>query len=114
MADFIGALWEETTNEVTLFHVVEDGTDEEVETVEAMLAQAREDLLERGYDPDLVDVLCVTAAGHDEAILEKAEAYDAVVMGEADPDIADRIFGTLPDKIAARTGDPVIVVRRNI
>jgi len=114
MADFIGALCEETTNEVTLFHVVEDGTDEEVETVEEMLAAAREDMIDRGYDPDLVDCMCVTANEHDEAILDKAEEYDAVVMGEADPAIADRIFGTLPDRIAARTGDPVIVVRRNI
>jgi hypothetical protein len=35
-------------------------------------------------------------------------------MGEADPDIRERIFGTLPDRIADRTGDPVIIVRRNI
>lgn len=115
MADFIAVLYEDVTTEVTLFHVVEEGTDEEVETVEGMLAEAREDLLDRGYDPDLVDVRCVSAEEHDEAILEKAQAYDAVVMGEAHPeDIRERIFGSLPDRIANRTGDPVVVVRRNI
>jgi nucleotide-binding universal stress UspA family protein len=60
----------------------------------------------------LIDVLCVSAGDHDDAILDRAEEYDAVVMGEADPSIRERIFGTLPDRIATRTGDPVIVVRR--
>jgi len=115
MADFIAILYEEVTNEVTLFHVVEDGSGEDVETAEGMLAGAREDLIDRGWDPDMVDVSCVSAEGHDEPILRMAEEYDAVVMEEGHPEeLRRRIFGTLPDRIAERTGDPVIVVRRNI
>lgn len=115
MSDFIGALYEDTTNEITLFHAVEEHTDEDVDTVEGMLAEARTELLGEGYDADMVDVLCVPAVDHDDAILEKAGAYDAVVMGEAHPGgVRERIFGTLSDRIAARTGDPVIVVRRNL
>jgi nucleotide-binding universal stress UspA family protein len=118
LEDFVAALCEEQTTEITLFHVAERGfADEESEdpgAVEEMLRSARDRLIEDGFDPDLVDVAVVEDEGHDEAILAKAKAYDAVVMGEADPNVRERIFGTLPDRIARRTGDPVIVVRRNV
>lgn len=115
---FIRTLSEDRTQEVTLFHVAEtgpDGTDgEDPETVEAMLHATREEMIAGGFDPGLVDVSVVASDDHDEAILSKAEAYDAVVMDGAAPDgLRERIFGTLPDKIADRTGDPVIVVRRD-
>lgn len=114
MSDFVAALSEETTTEITLFHVIEPGDEEDVPTVEAMLDEARADLIESGLEPELVDTRCVKAADHDDAILKQAADYDAVVMGEAHPDgIRELIFGTLPDRIAAQTGDPVIVVRRD-
>lgn len=116
LEDFIGSLREELTTEITLFHVVEQGDDvaEDPEALEEMLHAAREAMIGDGFDPDLVDVSVVVSESHDKEILAKADDYDAVVMGEADPGIAERIFGTLPDRIANRTGDPVIVVRRNI
>lgn len=116
LEDFIGSLREELTTEITLFHVAEQGDDiaEDPEAIEEMLHAAREAMIGDGFDPDLVDVSVVVSEGHDKEILAKADDYDAVVMGEADPGIAERIFGTLPDRIANRTGDPVIVVRRSI
>jgi nucleotide-binding universal stress UspA family protein len=116
LEDFVGALYEESTKEVTLFHVAEQGEagEEDPETVESMLHTARETMIADGWDPDLVDVSVVTSGSHDEAVLRTAADYDAVVMGEAEPSVPDRIFGTLPDRIAKQTGDPVIVVRRNV
>jgi nucleotide-binding universal stress UspA family protein len=110
LAFFVHALLDDTTTAVTLFHVAE--TDEGVPAAEAMLEEAREAMIESGFDPDLVDVTAVDADGHDEAILQAAGEYDAVVMGEAAPDVAERIFGTLSDRIARHTGKPVILVRR--
>lgn len=112
LEDFVGALYEETTTEVTLFHVVEDG--EDTGQVSAMLDGARERMIDDGFDPDVIDVATVASNDHDAEILRMAEEYDAVVMDEAEPSVADRIFGTLSDKIAKRTGDPVIIVRRNV
>ncbi|PSQ19130.1 universal stress protein [Halobacteriales archaeon QS_8_69_26] len=112
LEDFVAALLEATTTEVTLFHAVEG--EEKRGEIEAMLDGARERMVADGFDPDLVDVAVVEGEDHDSAILRLAEEYDAVVMGEADPGIAERIFGSLPDRIADRTGDPVIVVRRNL
>lgn len=119
LEDFVRTLSEDRTQEITLFHVAEqgraDGEDEDPEEVEAMLETARETMIADGFDPELIDVSVVVAEDHDEAILSKAAFYDAVVMGEAHPEgVREWIFGTLADRIAERTGDPVIIVRRNI
>lgn len=119
LEDFVRSLSEERTQEITLFHVAERGTEdragEDPEEVESMLRTAREKMIADGFDADLVDVSVVVAEDHDRGILAKAEEYDAVVMGEAHPEgVGDLIFGTLPDKVAEHTGDPVIVVRRHV
>lgn len=112
LEDFVRALIEETTTEITLFHVIEPGEDSG--QVSVMLEGARERMVDDGLDPDLVDVATVESSDHREEILRMAKEYDAVVMDETEPSITERIFGPLPDKIANRTGDPVIVVRRNV
>lgn len=110
LPDFVRVLAEDGPPQVTLFHVAEGG--EDPSAGERMLADARAGMVEASFDPDRIDTVVVEAEEHDEAILEMAVDFDAVVMHEATPRLRDRIFGTLPDRIAAETGDPVIVVRR--
>lgn len=107
--EFVRVLAEDGTLQVTLFHVVEPG--EVREDGEGMVSDARAALIDAGFDPARVDTELVEAEEHDEAILERAADYDAVVMHEATPRLRDRIFGTLPDRIARETGDPVVIVR---
>lgn len=111
LPEFVRVLCEESTREVTLFHVAEAG--ERVADGEEMLRAAREEMLREGFDPAEIDTLIVEGDEHDDEILRMAEEYDAVVMYQAEPALSDRILGTLPDAIATRTGDPVIVVRRD-
>lgn len=108
---FVDVFCEDCTQEITLFHVVEG--EEKRERGERIVRETREGILEAGFDPDTVDVRLVEGEEHDEEILRVASEYDAVVMYEAEPRWGDRIFGTLPDRIANETGDPVIVVRRD-
>lgn len=108
---FVDLLTGDSTREITLFHVVEDG--EELEEGERILREARAGLIGSGLDTELVDTRLVEGPEHDDEILQVAADYDAVVMHEAEPDLRDRIFGTLPDRIANRTSDPVIIVRRD-
>lgn len=112
LTDFVSSLLEETTSEITLFHVAEAG--ERADEVESMLRAARDRMIERGFEAGLVNVAVVEDSDHDSQIIRMADEYDAVVMDEADPSIKERIFGTLADRIADRTGDPVIIVRRNL
>ncbi len=111
LPEFIDVLCEDSTQEITLFHVVEG--DEQREQGEAIVRETREGLIEAGFDPDLVDTRIVEGDEHDTEIIRVAAEYDAVVMCEAESRLGDRIFGTLPDRIADQTGDPVIIVRRD-
>lgn len=109
MSYFVQVLTDDSTDEVTLFHVVKDG--EVRSEAESMLQSAREAMIERGLNQDLVDIQITESSGHDSEIIRMAADYDGVVMSEGNPTISRRIFGTLPDKIADQTGDPVIIVR---
>lgn len=108
---FIRILAEDSTQRITLFHVVEG--EESRERGEQIVTETREKLIEAGFDPDSVDTRVAEADEHDDAILRVADEYDAVVMYEAESRLGDRVFGTLPDRIANDTGDPVIVVNRD-
>lgn len=111
LPEFVQLLCEEQTAEITLFHVAEG--DEPIETADRIVAEARDGLIDAGLDTELIDTLSVTGESHDEEILKTAANYDAVVMYDAASRVRDRVFGTLPDRIANQTGDPVIVVRRD-
>ncbi len=108
---FVHVLCEESTTEVTLFHVVEG--EEKRQQGEQIVGDTREGMIEAGFDPGTVDTRLVEGTEHDTEILGTAAEYDAVVMYDAEARLSDRIFGSLPDRIAKETGDPVILVRRD-
>ncbi len=108
---FIRVLSEDSTQRITLFHVVEG--EESRERGESVVAETRERLVADGFDSASVDTLVVEGDEHDEEILRVAADYDAVVMYEPESRLGDRVFGTLADRIADETGDPVIVVNRD-
>lgn len=108
---FIRVLAEDTTQRITLFHVVEG--EESRDRGERIVAETREKLVDAGFDPESVDARVAEGDEHDDEILRVADEYDAVVMYEAESRLGDRVFGTLPDRIANNTRDPVIVVNRD-
>ncbi|MFB6228798.1 MAG: universal stress protein [Halobacteriales archaeon] len=108
---FVDVLCEDSTTEITLFHVIEG--EENREQGERIVEETRRGLIDAGFDPDEVDVRLSDTGSHDDEIIRVASEYDAVVMYEAESRLGDRIFGTLPDRIRNRTGDPVIVVNRD-
>jgi len=111
LPEFIHVLCEDSTKEITLFHVVEG--EEKRQTGEAIVNETREGLVEGDFEPEKVDTLVTESDSHDSEIIRVGQEYDAVVMYEAGSRRADRIFGTLPDRIKKNTGDPVVIVRRD-
>jgi nucleotide-binding universal stress UspA family protein len=111
LPEFIDVLCEDVTREITFFHVVEG--EESRERGERIVSETRQGMIDAGFDPDALDTLIVEAEEHDTEIINVASEYDAVVMYEASSRLGDRIFGTLPDRIARESGDPVIIVRRD-
>jgi len=108
---FIRILSEDSTKEITLFHVVEG--EERREQAEAIVTETRGRLIAGGFDPEFVGTLVVEGTEHDEEILRVAADYDAVVMYEPVSSLGDRVFGSLADRIADETDDPVILVNRD-
>lgn len=110
LPEFVRLVYDDMTQEITLFHVAEG---ESRERGEKRLATARDRLVEAGFDPDLVEARLVEGSDHDSLIKDAASEHDAVVMYEAESRLGDFVFGSLPDRIAKATGDPVLVVRRD-
>jgi nucleotide-binding universal stress UspA family protein len=108
---FVDRLCEDSTQEITLFHVVEG--EEARERGEQIVEETREGMIDAGFDASKVDTRISDQGEHDDEILRVASEYDAVVMYEAESRLSDYLFGTLPLRIANDTEDPVIVVRRD-
>lgn len=106
----VAGLFADTDVAVTLYHVAtEDETDEDVRTLLDGLAER---LVDRGVDRDAIE----TRLGRDQApldaIVDAAESFDAVVMGESDPSLATFVFGMRAAQVAERFLGPVLVVQR--
>jgi len=110
LPEFVRLVYNDMTQEVTLLHVAES---EALERGEKRLSKAREQLIAAGFAPELVNSKLIEDSDHDSNIKTLADEYDAVVMYEAESRLGDFLFGSLPQRIADRTDDPVLVVRRD-
>lgn len=85
---------------VTLYHVAEaDETDEEVAT---LLNGVGARLSEGGVSPDLIETRIARGDDPQEMIVNAADDYDAIVMGDSDPSVATFLFGMTTDGITKR------------
>jgi nucleotide-binding universal stress UspA family protein len=96
--------------DVTLFHAesIERGSAKS----ELFLRGATDWLGEQGLDRESITWREPTAETQDTELLELADSHDFVVMGEYEPAIRERVFGSMPNRINDRTGSPVLVVRK--
>lgn len=110
LPDLVRLVYDDMTQEVTLLHVAEG---EAIDAGKQRLSEAREELIEAGFEPGLVDSKLIEDSDHDSKIKALANEYDAVVMYEAQSRFGDFLFGSLPQRIVGETDDPVLVVRRD-
>jgi len=111
IARFVAGLVQDGTADVTLLHVLEE--EEERDAVQHdVLDTVSRMMTEEGIDAGLVRMRIEVADDPGEAIMAAAHDYDAVVIGETEPSVADVIFGSVPEQIAHEASIPVIVVRR--
>ena len=95
---------------ITLYHVVEaDETDADV----GMLLEGMADQLEvLGVDTSRIDTRVEREQSPLGAIVDTADAFDVVVMGETDPSLTTFVFGMPANQVASRFLGPVLVVQR--
>ena len=110
IAAFVGALMSETDATVTLFHVATD--EDEGTTAEYLLRGVADRLIEDGVDSDRIDRRQTEDTSPATEILELAEEYDVLVIGESEPSLRKRILGNVPTNVIEGTEKPVLVVRK--
>lgn len=96
--------------DVTLYHVAdEDTTDDDIQT---LLGGMADRLAEFGMDPSTIETRIDRDQNPLDAIVDVADAFDTVVMGETDPSLSTFVFGMPADQVANRFLGPVFVVQR--
>ena len=94
---------------VTLYHIAEeDETDEDVET---LLDGVATRLSEEGVSPESVDIRISRGDDSQGMIVETADDYDAIVMGESDPSVTTFLFGMSADQVAKQFLGPIFVIQ---
>ncbi len=110
IAPFVADLCQEVTATVTLLNIVEDD-ETEASSRENVLTPAADRMRDHGLDTSLLELDALTADDPADTIVDRAEAYDLVVLGETEPSVREILFGTVPERIVTTTDVPVIVVR---
>lgn len=104
---FAGSVARDSEASITLFHAAtDDGTDGE-----KLLAAAADRLVADGLERSQIDREIGDGDGGNAGIAELGVEFDLIVLGETEPSLRERIFGSIPTKIANRTDNPVVVVR---
>ena len=110
LARVVAGVFGEMDTSVTLYHVAEsDETDEDVGT---LLDGMVDRLGGLGMDESTIETRVERDQGPLDAIVDAADAFDTVVMGESDPSLATFVFGMPADQVANRFLGPVLVVQR--
>jgi nucleotide-binding universal stress UspA family protein len=107
--ELVGDLLGAGNTSVTLFHSVEEGTDQEYG--ETLLADAADRLSTAGVDPTRIDRRLSVTVETGVDIVTAAGEFDVVVLGETDPSLRDRILGAVQRETLSETNLPVFVVR---
>jgi nucleotide-binding universal stress UspA family protein len=105
---FVGELLAATDASVTLFHAGEESDRLPGETI---LADATDQLVGTGVDPDRISRRLSDESDAGRSIVELADAFDLLVLGETEPSLRHRVLGTVPAQVTAGTDDPAFVIR---
>lgn len=98
--------------DVTILHVQPPDADlDDVQTT-ALLERTRDALTEYGVSTNRIETRTEVADRPILAIADVAGEFDAVVIGESEPTLLNRLFGPASERVADRFLGPVLVVRR--
>jgi nucleotide-binding universal stress UspA family protein len=110
IAPFVADLCRDATATVTLLHVVEEEESTAVSR-ENVLRPAADRMRAHGLDTSLLELDTIASGDPADTIVDRAAAYDLVILGETKPSVRAILFGTVPERIVTSTDTPVIIVR---
>ena len=106
----VAGLFDDMDVGLTLYHLQEEAETEE--DARLFLEGIADSLVENGVERDTIEMRISSEGKSRDAIVEIAENFDAVVMGESDPSVATYVFGMRAKQVADRFLGPVLVVQR--
>ncbi|SNR44829.1 hypothetical protein [Halorubrum vacuolatum] len=111
MVTTLGTLFGETGVELRLFHAVEDQDERLSDSTEYMLRGMVDHLAALGIDRERLTWDQSTDRDRLDVILSEAAEYDFIVLSETQPNLRERVFGTVQSQLATTTGKPLLTVR---
>ena len=106
----VAGLFDDMDVGLTLYHLQEE--EESEDDARLFLEGIADSLVEKGVERDTIEMRISSEGKSRDAIVEIAENFDAVVMGESDPSVATYVFGMRAKQVADRFLGPVLVVQR--
>lgn len=98
--------------EMDLVHFTEEGIDDEsCKKRKSVLESSLEYLSDRGIQRDRLNLRIETVKDPKDAIVDAANEYDALIMGETEQTVASVIFGRLHELVQNESDGPVLIVR---
>jgi nucleotide-binding universal stress UspA family protein len=94
---------------ITFFHSVAEDSDPS--HGEFLVRGAVDRLDEAGIDRERIDWRLSETESPQDEIIELAREYDLLILGETKPSLRERIFGTVPSRIADEVDKPAFIVR---
>lgn len=110
IAQLVAGLFADTDVRLTLVHILRE--DETEEDGELLLSSVAHRVQELGIAGEAIDLELLYGDDPIETLVEKAESFDAVIMGESDPSLVTFVFGMRAEQVAARFLGPVLIVQR--
>jgi len=106
---FLINLMRQSDATATLYNVAE--SDEEASRGELLLRGARDRLVKNGVDSDRVGWQVDSSDSPADAIVAAAREYDALIIGESQPSLRERILGRTTGRVIGKVDQPVLAVR---
>jgi nucleotide-binding universal stress UspA family protein len=111
LMDSVASLMADQEQTISLIHYIQEDSEEIERERRTVLENDKEYLVDRGIDQDQVEIILETVDDVNEKMVEVLNSYDAIVMGETEPTVASRIFGTRHELIQENTAGPILIVR---
>jgi nucleotide-binding universal stress UspA family protein len=111
--DSVASLMVDQDQTVTLINFIEDD-DGETDQLErqTILENERDYLIDRGLFENQIEIRLEQVQDINDAIVKAVGQFDAIVMGETEPSVASKIFGTRHELVQDHTNGPVLIVRQ--
>lgn len=110
IARVVAALFAGRDIGITLVHILQhDETDDDAKLLLEGFTTNLEDL---GVDPAKIEYRVLHDDKPIDALVDAAESYDAIIMGESDPSLVTFVFGLRAEQVAERFLGPVLIVQR--